>query len=148
MGYYRWVIGTNNKILAQQNGDVAGNHWLIKSLRTENIGILSLPTYLWRFCEFYEVQIVNDKTIHYWNNKIKVNRIKYIQKGNKIKPNQVLKADYNVQAQIEHMIYTFKQKQQWPWSTEHVKDHQIRNELTREAELNNVFDSLVTQAKE
>ena len=57
------------------------------------------------------MKMTNNTMIYYCDNKIAVNKIQYCQKRNNKNQNYTLKADYNVQSQIEHMIKIFKQSQ-------------------------------------
>ena len=41
-GYYGWVIATKEQIVIEHKGHAPGNKRLIKSLRTESVGVLSM----------------------------------------------------------------------------------------------------------
>ena len=108
LGYFGWVIASETEILVKHKGHAAGNPSLIESLRTESVGALSIISYILRLCEFYEIQLPRHKTVHYCDNKTAVNRIRASQRWNILYPNMTLKADYDVQAQIDETIKLLK----------------------------------------
>lgn len=116
-------------------------------MQTESVGALSLISYLLRLYKFYKIALPKDKTVHYCNNIIAINRIQYSQRRNGGYPNKTLRVGYNIQAQIQETIQQLKVKQQTEWESLHMKQHQTRPNLTKEAELNNIADELVTGAR-
>ena len=146
LGYFQWVIATENELLIKHKGHAAGNPSLIKSLRTKSIGAISIFCFILRFCEFYEINLPKYKMVHYCDNITAVNRIRSSQRWDVLYPNTTLKADYDVQAQIDKTIKLIKSNQQTEWESLHVKGHQSGPNLKIEAELNNVADALAMEA--
>eukprot|EP00957_Ditylum_brightwellii_P170547 12982445-Ditylum_brightwellii.AAC.1 len=76
-----------------------------------------------------------------------VGRIQWCQARTILNPTYTLAADYNVHAQLEA---TIKQMQEQcngtTWNIHHGKGHQKGKDLTREATLNNVADTLAMEA--
>ena len=112
LGYFGYVIATDNKILIKHRGHAAGNPSLIESLRTKSVGALSILCFILRFCEFHEISIPKHKMVYYCDNITAVKRIRTSQRWNILYPNTTLKADYDVQAQINETIRLIKTKQQ------------------------------------
>ena len=123
LGYFGWVIATKNKILIKHKGHAAGNLSLIESLRIKSVGALSIFCFILRFCEFHEITLPKYKMVHYCDNITTVNRIQTSQRWNILYPNTTLKADYDIQAQIDETIRLIKTNQQTKWESLHVKGH-------------------------
>lgn len=108
LGYYGWVIATKDDIIVEHKGHAYGNKRLIKFLRTESIGVLSIAYFIHQFCKFYEIRIGNKVCIYYCDNKTVVERINFYNKGTILNTSQTLSPDYDLQAQIETTLKEIK----------------------------------------
>ena len=148
LGYFGWVIASETEILVKHKGHAAGNPSLVESLRTKSVGVLSIISYILRLYEFYEIRLPKHKMVQYCDNITAANRRRSSQRWNVLYPNTTLKADYDVQSQIDKTIRQIKRNQHTEWESLHVKGHQTGPNLKIEAELNNIADELATAARE
>eukprot|EP00957_Ditylum_brightwellii_P034265 2598308-Ditylum_brightwellii.AAC.1 len=83
----------------------------------------------------------------YCDNMMTVPRIQWCQARTTLNPTYPLAADYKVHAQLEATIKQMQEKYNGTtWTIHHVKGHQKGKDLTREANLNNVADTLAAEA--
>eukprot|EP00957_Ditylum_brightwellii_P197562 15051017-Ditylum_brightwellii.AAC.1 len=68
LGYFGWVIGTHTESLVQNKRHAAGNPDLIKSLRTQSIGALSLLLFILHFCTYHNLKQDTDLWTHFCDN--------------------------------------------------------------------------------
>ena len=118
-GHFGWAIATDSEILTTNYGNAPGNPLLTESLRTESMGFLSIVRHSHHLCAHCNVTPSQD-SLHYCDNESLMKRLSQVFSSKKKNPNALLKADCDVQLQIEQTLKTMKMNV----TTTHVKGHQ------------------------
>ena len=119
------IIGTKQRILIENRGQAWRNQRLLESLGTESVGTLSIMCFICRVYRYYNIKLETFRYTHFCNNSMTVKRLKDIQIRIINKTTQMIRADQNVQVQIEAEINKVtEQQQQSIWETKHIKSYQ------------------------
>eukprot|EP00957_Ditylum_brightwellii_P189605 14432633-Ditylum_brightwellii.AAC.2 len=145
--YFGWVFGTYMDFIIQHKGHAQGNQTLIESLRTESIGALSLLCFLVHFCKYHCIAMNINLWTHFCDNKTAVKRIQLSQKQTILTLSLTQCADYDAQAQIDAVLREMQLQENEIYAIEHVKGHQKGENLSHQAEQNNMADELGTQSR-
>eukprot|EP00957_Ditylum_brightwellii_P155919 11868894-Ditylum_brightwellii.AAC.1 len=68
IGYYRWVVVSDQKILWENKGHAQGKSHQIEILRIEGIGLLSVVIFLCHCTLCHHIRVNMDRVIHYCDN--------------------------------------------------------------------------------
>eukprot|EP00957_Ditylum_brightwellii_P088418 6734298-Ditylum_brightwellii.AAC.1 len=74
--YFGWVIAMDIMIIWKGYGYVQGEAKQMELLRTESVSTLVDLWFLYRFCQFYEITIREEKAKHYADNLALIQRMK------------------------------------------------------------------------
>lgn len=108
LGYFGWAISINKEIFVQYKGNSAGNLLLIVSLKTKNIGVISILCFIYCICVYHKTKITTNLCTHFCDNNTAVRSIKYSQSQNILNPTSALSTDYDIHAQIKEVLIQLK----------------------------------------
>eukprot|EP00957_Ditylum_brightwellii_P210211 15364678-Ditylum_brightwellii.AAC.1 len=89
------------------------------------------------------IYLTTNKWLQYFNNKTAVGGMRWHNLQNILNPAAMTQPDFDVQLQIGQVLKSFL----YTWAHHHVKSHQTGPNLSWEAQLNTVADTLATKEK-
>eukprot|EP00957_Ditylum_brightwellii_P151464 11534488-Ditylum_brightwellii.AAC.1 len=128
IGYFRWVVATDQTILWENRGHAQGEKGQIETLRTKSVGLLAIMIFFEHYLKHNNILFDPNQVKHYCDNMGVVKRMKWHDFRKVLTPRECLLVDADVLLQIKAMYNDMEMM----IPSLHVKGHQDRQQINKE----------------